>query len=118
MADSSLPPEPAPWPPRRTRQLGTSILVASLLAAAGLYWSETRAPDSSEGQLLVGYDRQRNHDLGLLYGPGGRDLMDALDTLGSPVGHAVLTVGAGAIGAWICFYRARLVEQDECASRN
>jgi hypothetical protein len=87
--------------------------VASLIAAAGLYWSETRSVETPEGQLLVGYDRQRDHDMRVMYGAGGRDLMDALEAVESPAGHTVLLVGAGAIGAWICFYRARLTEDDE-----
>jgi hypothetical protein len=112
VADASLPPEPPPWPARRSRQLGAAIFVASLLAAAALYWSETRSADSPE-QLLVGYERQRNHDMGVLYGRGGRDLIEALEAAESPGGHALLVVAAGAIGAWICFYRARVVEEDE-----
>ena len=105
------------WPPRRTRQLGASILVAGLLAAGGLYLLETRSAEIPEEQLLAGYARQRNHDMGVLYGRGGRDLMNALESANSPAGHAVLMIGAGAIGAWICFYRAALVEDDERARR-
>jgi hypothetical protein len=91
--------------------------MASLLAAAGLYWSETRSADDPE-RFLVGYERQRNHDMGLLYGRGGRDLIEALEAAESPGGQAVLVVAAGVIGAWICFYRARVVEEDERAARN
>jgi hypothetical protein len=109
--DSLRLPE-RPSSARRTRQAGASILMASVLAAGSLYWWETRSPETPEGQLLVGYERQRNHDMGTLYGPGGRDLMNAIETLGSPGGHAALVIGAGAIGAWICFYRARLAEED------
>jgi hypothetical protein len=86
--------------------------VASLLAAGGLYWSESRSAETPEGEFLVGYDRQRNHDMGALYGAGGRDLMSALEAVESPGGHAALVLGAGAIGAWICFYRARLAEDE------
>jgi hypothetical protein len=92
--------------------------VTSLLAAAGLYWSETRSAEAPEAQVLVGYDRQRDHDLGVLYGSGGRDLVHALEAVDSPVGHAALTVGVGAMVAWICFYRARLVEEDERPERD
>ena len=94
------------------------ILVASLLAAAGLYWSESRSADTGRGQLLAGYDRQRNHDMGVMYGKGGRDMMNALDDVDSPVGHAVLMIAAGVIGARVCFYRARLVEDGERSSGN
>jgi hypothetical protein len=87
------------------------MLVASLLAAAGLYWSETRSAESPE-LLLVGYERQRNHDMGLLYGRGGRDLIDALEAAESPGGQAFLVAAAGAVGAWICFYRARVADED------
>jgi hypothetical protein len=47
------------------------ILTISLLAAGRLYWSETRAAATPEGQLLEGYERQRNHDMGVMYGRGG-----------------------------------------------
>lgn len=117
VADSSLPPAPASWPPRRTRQLGASIFLAGLLAAGGLYVVETRSAEIPEEQLLAGYARQRNHDRGVLYGRGGRDLMDALESANSPAGHAVLMIGAGAIGMWVCFYRATLVEEEERARR-
>jgi hypothetical protein len=50
--------------------------------------------------------------MGLLYGRGGRDLMNALDDVESPAGEAVLIVAAGMIGARICFYRARLIEDE------
>ncbi len=93
------------------RQLGAWILAASLLAAGGLYWWETRSADIPEDQLFAGYARQRDHDMGLLYGPGGRDLMNVLEDVDSPAGHAILVVGAGAFGAWLCFYRARLDER-------
>ena len=112
VADSSLPTEPASWPPRRTRQLGASILAASLLAAGGLYWSENRSAETPAGELLAGYDRQREHDMGVMYGRGGRDFMNAVEALESPAGHVLLVLGAGAIGAWICFHRARLDEDD------
>jgi len=92
------------------------ILVASLLGAAGLYWSETRSADTAEGELLASYERQRNHDMGVMYGRGGRDMMNALDDVDSPVGHAVLMIAAGLIGARVCFYRARLVEDGERSS--
>jgi hypothetical protein len=113
VANPPLLPEEAPWPPRRTRRVGALILVASLFAAGALYWSETRSADTPEGQLLAGYERQRNHDMGVLYGRGGRDLMDALQAVDSPAGHALLTIGAGMAGAWWCFYRARIVEDNE-----
>jgi hypothetical protein len=113
VADLPLLPDSTRWPPRRTRQLGALILVASLLAAGGIYWSETRSAEIPEGQLLAEYDRQRNHDMGVLYGRGGRDLMNALDAVDSPAGHALLTIGAGIVGAGMCLWRARLVEDDE-----
>ena len=59
----------------------------------------------------------RSHDMGVLYGRGGRDLMAALESANSPAGHAVLMIAAGTIGAWVCFYRAALVEDDERARR-
>ncbi len=49
-------------------------------------------------------------------GRGGLDMMNALDDVDSPAGHAVLMVGAGLIGAWVCFYRAHLVEDSERSS--
>jgi hypothetical protein len=113
VANPPLIPDATPWPPRRTRQLGASILLASLLAAGGLYWSQTRSAETPEGQLLAGYDRQRNHDMGVMYGAGGRDLMNALHDVDSPAGHAVLTVAAGVIAAGMCFHRARQVEADQ-----
>jgi len=113
VADLPLLPDSTPWPSKRTRQLGALILLASLLAAGGIYWSETRRAEIPEGQVLAGYDRQRDHDMGVLYGRGGRDLMNALDAVNSPAGHAILTIGAGIIGAWMCFSRARVVEDDE-----
>lgn len=105
------------WPPKRTRQLGVLIFVASLLVAGGLYFVETRAAGTPEEQILAGYARQRNYDMGVLYGRGGRDLMETLESANSPAGHAVLMVSAGAIALWICFYRATLVEEDERARR-
>jgi len=112
VAAPPLLPESTPWPPRRTRQLGLIILLGSLLAAGGLYVSETRSAGTPKGQLLEGYERQRNHDMGVLYGRGGRDLMNALDSIDSPAGHAVLTIGVGAIATLVCFHRARIVEDD------
>lgn len=114
VADLPLPRDDSPpWPPRRTRQLGALILLASLLAAGGHYWWETRSAETPLGQLLAGYDRQRNHDMGVLYGRGGRDFMNALIAVDSPGGHAILTIGAGMVGLWVCFHRARLVEEDQ-----
>ena len=113
MADPPLLPDSTPWPPRRTRQLGAVILFASLLAAGALYRSETRSAETPEGQLLAGYDRQRDHDMGLLYGRGGRDLMNVLESINSPTGHALLTIGGGVFVALMCFSRARLVEDDQ-----
>ncbi len=113
MADRPLLPESTPWPPRRTRQLGALILVVSVLAAGAIYWSETRSAPIPEGQLLTGYDRQRNHDMGVMYGRGGRDLMNSLEAVDSPAGHAILTIVAGIVGALICVSRARVVEDEE-----
>jgi hypothetical protein len=111
--DPPLIPDSPPWPPKRTRQLGALILIVSVLAAGRIYWSETRFAETPEGQLLEGYDRQRNHDMGVMYGRGGRDLMNALQAMDSPAGHAILLIGAGLIGAGICFHRARQIEDGE-----
>jgi hypothetical protein len=111
--DPPLLPDSPPWPPRRTRQLGALILVVNLLAAGRIYWSETRAAETPEAQLLEGYERQRNHDMGVMYGRGGRDFMNALQAVDSPAGHAILTIAAGMIGAGMCLHRARQVEDDE-----
>jgi hypothetical protein len=90
------------------RQLGAAILLASLLVAGGLYWSETRSTDIPEEQLFARYARDRDREMGMLYGQGGRDFMNVLEAVDSPAGHAILVIGAGALGALICFYRARL----------
>jgi hypothetical protein len=111
--DPPLLPDSTPWPPRRTRQLGALILAVSLLAAGGIYWSEIRSAETPDGELLAGYERQRNHDMGVMYGRGGRDLMNALQTVDSPAGHAILVIGAGLIGAGLCLRRARQVEEHE-----
>jgi len=87
--------------------------VVSLLAAGGIYWSETRTAEMPDAQLLAGYERQRTHDMGVLYGRRGRDLMNALEAVDSPAGHAVLTIAAGLIGAGLCLNRARQVEGDD-----
>jgi hypothetical protein len=113
VADLPLLPESTPWPAWRIRRLGALILVASVLAAGAIYWSESRSGEISEGQILAGFDRQRNHDMGVLYGRGGRDLMNALEAVDSPPGHAILALGAGIIGAWTCFSRARVIEDDK-----
>jgi hypothetical protein len=113
MADRPLLTDSPPWPSRRTRQLGVLILLISVLAAGVIYWWEARSAAIPAGQLLTGYDRQRNHDMGVLYGKGGRDMVNAIEAVDSPAGHAVLTIGAGLIGAWMCFSRARVVEDEE-----
>ncbi len=95
------------------RQLGALILAGSVLAAGAIYWWEMRAARIADAQVLAGYERQRNYEMGVIYGRGGRDLMNALDAVDSPSGHAVLTVGAGIIGGLICFFRARAIETDE-----
>jgi hypothetical protein len=95
------------------RQLGAVILAGSVLVAGVLYWWETRSARMADGQVLAGYERQRNYEMGVMYGRGGRDLMNALDAVDSPSGHAVLMVGVGIIGGLICFFRARAIETDE-----
>jgi len=113
MTDPPLLPDSPPWPPRRTRQVGALILIGSLLAAGGLYWWEIRSAETPEGQLLANFDRQRDHDMGVLYGRGGRDLIKILDSVNSPAGHALLTIAVGLFVASLCFARARLVEGDQ-----
>jgi len=108
-------PQNDPQPPRpgsRLRRAGFVILIAGLLAAGTVYWMGTRSPNLMDDASMVGFNRARERQMGLLYGKMGNLINDWADDLKQPENQAGLIVIGSILLAAGCFHFARLSDEN------
>jgi hypothetical protein len=95
---------------RRCRLFGVSTALLGLAAAGAIYWRAAHAPDYSADPAMLGFHRNEERQMGILYGRQGRLIEDLTNSLKQPGTQAFLVVAAAAVIATGCFYFARHLE--------
>ena len=96
----------------RLRMIGIIVLVLGIGSAGVVYWMGTRSPDLSDDLSMVGYNKAKKRQMGMLYGKMGPVIEHWLDDLKQPGTQAEIIVVASILIAAGCFYFARLLDHD------
>ena len=89
------------------------MLLLGLGGAGAIYWLGTRSPDVSDDISMVGYDKARTRQMGMLYGKMGPIIQSWYDDLKQPDTQAEIIVAGSIFVAAGCFYFARLLQHDD-----
>jgi flagellar basal body-associated protein FliL len=97
----------------RLRLIGIIVLLLGIGGAGVVYWLGTRSPDVSDDLSMVGYNKARTRQMGMLYGKMGPVIEEWSDDLKQPGTQAKIIVGVSILAAAGCFYFARLLGHDD-----
>ena len=97
----------------RLRMIGIIVLVLGLGSAGVVYWLGTHSPDVSDDLSMVGYNKARTRQMGMLYGKMGPIIEEWFDDLKQPGTQAEIIVAVSILIAAGCFYFARLLQHDD-----
>ena len=98
---------------RRLRTIGLIVLVLGLGGAGLVYWLGTRSPDVMDDLSMVGFNKARTRQMGMLYGKMGPVIEGWFDDLKQPGSQATIIVMVSTLIAAGCFYFARLLDHDD-----
>jgi hypothetical protein len=106
---------PTQWsslkPSTRARVIGVAVLVAGLVGAAVLYWIGSRRAGPGIDELLPGYSRNRERQVGILMGGFVVTLLEWFDALKDFRVQAAIVAGVAALVAAVCFWMAPLFDR-------
>ena len=77
---------------RRLRTIGLIVLVLGLGGAGLVYWLGTRSPDVMDDLSMVGFNKARTRQMGMLYGKMGPAVEQFFDELKQPGTQAEIIV--------------------------
>ena len=97
----------------RLRIIGIIVLLLGIGGAGVVYWLGTRSPDVSGDVSMVGYNKARTRQMGMLYGRMGPIIEGWYDDLKEPGTQAEIIVAGSILVAAGCFYFARLLGHDD-----
>ena len=113
MADNVNNPQAVSRHSKLLRAIGVSVLVLGIAAAGMVYWIGTRSPDVSDDPSMAGFTKARDRQMEILYGKMGSVMEKWSDDLKEPGTQAILILTVAALGAYGCFYFARLPDDEE-----
>ena len=97
----------------RLRMIGIIVLLLGISGAGAVYWLGTRSADVSDDLSMVGYNKVRTRQMGMLYGKMGPVIEEWFDDLKQPGTQAEIIVAISILMAAGCFYFARLLGHDD-----
>ena len=97
----------------RLRLIGIIVLLLGIGGAGVVYWLGTRSPDVMDDLSMVGYNKARTRQMGMLYGKMGPVIEEWFDDLKQPGTQAEIIVVVSILTAAGCFYFARLLGLDD-----
>ena len=95
---------------RRYRLLGVGTALLGLAAAGVITWRAAHAPDDSANPAMVGFHRNEERQMGLLYGKQGQFIEELSNALQQPGTQAFLILALAAVVTTGFFYFARHLE--------
>ena len=97
----------------RLRMIGIIVLMLGISGASTVYWLGTRSPDLTDDLSMLGYNKAKQRQMGMLYGKMGPVIDDWLDDLKHPGTQATLLVAVSGLIAAGCFYFAPWLDNDD-----
>jgi hypothetical protein len=98
-------------PSDRVRAIGVAMLVAGGIAACALYWVGSRHAGPGIDELLPGYSRNRERQVGIMVGGFVVTLLEWFDALKDPRVQAAIVAVVAALAALIAFRIAPLFDR-------
>jgi hypothetical protein len=99
-------------PSDRFRLTGALVLLVGLLGAGIYYWVEARPTGPSMEDLMPGYTRARERQMGIMMGQAGVLMAEWQDALELPGTQALIGVGVAGLFS-LYFFRAAWVMDEE-----
>jgi hypothetical protein len=109
-----LPPEPSfSMSSKRLRAIGAAIIVVGLVGGAIFYVvNAASASKPLDDMSALGYERARQHQMGIMMGHAGQIMMQWMDDFERPWVQAILiAIGFAIVSAF--FFRAAWVVDEE-----
>ena len=98
---------------KRLRRMGICVLAACIGLAILVYRFGVVHHEPTLRELLPDSRAVIERQRGVLFGRAGVTMMNWLDALEQPAGHAFILVVAGVIGAAACYQVAHAIEVEE-----
>ena len=111
--DEKTSPDSSSKRAARLRMIGVIVLLLGIGSAGLVYWLGTRSPDVMDDLSMVGFNKARTRQMGMLYGKMGPVIEGWFDDLKQPGTQASIIVMVSALVAGGCFYFARLLDHDD-----
>ena len=115
VSDEKNNPVSSPKRAARLRMIGILVLLLGIGGAGVVYWLGTRSPDVSDNLSMVGYNKARTRQMGMLYGKMGPVIEKWFDELKQPGTQAEIIITVSILIAAGCFYFARLSDVDDAS---
>jgi flagellar basal body-associated protein FliL len=111
--DEKTSPDSSSKRAARLRMIGVIVLLLGIGSAGLVYWLGTRSPDVMDDLSMVGFNKARTRQMGMLYGKMGPVIEGWFDDLTQPGTQAEIIVVVSMLIAAGCFYFARLLDHDD-----
>ena len=95
------------------RMIGIIVLLLGIGGAGLVYWLGTHSPDLMDDLSMVGFNKARTRQMGMLYGKMGPVIEEWFDDLKQPGTQATIIAAVSTLIATGCFYFARLLVQGD-----
>jgi flagellar basal body-associated protein FliL len=111
--DEKISPDSSSKRAARLRMIGIIVLLLGIGGAGMVYWLGTRSSDVMDDLSMVGFNKARTRQMGMLYGKMGPVIEGWFDDLKQPGSQATIIVVVSTLIAAGCFYFARLLDHDD-----
>jgi hypothetical protein len=101
---------------RRLRIIGVSMLLLGGIGAGWIYWSGMRSVALMDDPAMLGFNRAKRWQMGVMFGDMGSLFDDLSDDLKQPSTQAILIAAASLFIAAGCFLFARMLEAGDQAN--
>jgi hypothetical protein len=100
-------------PSDRLRAIGVLVSVLSILTSAYYYWFVARPASLAMDEVIAGYQRSMNRQIGILMGHTGVMMLEWQEVLDRPGTKAILIAAAGGLFALYFFRSAWVLDEEE-----
>lgn len=111
--DEKISPDSFSKRAARLRRIGVIVLLLGIGSAGLVYWLGTRSPNVMDDLSMVGFNKARTRQMGMLYGKMGPVIEEWFDDLKRPGTQATIIAAVSTLIAAGCFYFARLLDPDD-----
>jgi len=98
-------------PSGRFRAIAVLVLAFGVGGACLFYWVQTRASGPTMDDLMPGYSRKRERQMGIMMGSLGMTMMEWMDALKEPRTQAIIIAAVSVLAALALFRVASLLDR-------